>query len=509
MDADATTDMPVHVTFFKTFAADRLTTETVTLEQLRERVLNASARKKEKLPWLKLAIFGTKRTNKNSLRNDANIETITGCELDYDNEKVGFDDALRAVQAMHIHALLYTSPSHSPAAPRWRILAPTSKPLPPEMRAKLVARLNGSLKAECGIDVIAAHESFTLSQAYYYGWVMNKPELDHRAEVIAGDFIDERDDLEIFEPTGGASSEKEAAAGTEQAQSDNDQVHGFDTILTQMGDGGDRRGFNGPLSRAAASYVATYFEFLDEKKLKAILRDAIDRAPKNNTPERAESIKRYKSDSYLSDIINSAIKKFTESLPVKIEHFVADMATHGYIYLPTRQSWPASSVNARIRPVALLDKDGRPILDSKKKPKRLPASEWLDRHQPIEAVTWSPGDETIIKDRLFVKGGWIDHAGARALNLYRPPSIVSGDPKDIGLWRDHLYKIYPTDAEHLEKWMAHRVQHPEVKINHAIFLGGDQGIGKDTLLEPLKRAVGPWNFEEVSPHTIAGSTFNG
>jgi hypothetical protein len=47
MDADATTDMPVHVTFFKTFAADRLTTETVTLEQLRERVLNASARKKE------------------------------------------------------------------------------------------------------------------------------------------------------------------------------------------------------------------------------------------------------------------------------------------------------------------------------------------------------------------------------------------------------------------------------------------------------------------------------
>ena len=26
--------------------------------------------------------------------------------------------------------------------------------------------------------------------------------------------------------------------------------------------------------------------------------------------------------------------------------------------------------------------------------------------------------------------------------------------------------------------------------------GGAQGIGKDTLLEPAKHAVGPWNFAE-------------
>jgi hypothetical protein len=39
-------------------------------------------------------------------------------------------------------------------------------------------------------------------------------------------------------------------------------------------------------------------------------------------------------------------------------------------------------------------------------------------------------------------------------------------------------------------------------------LGGDQGIGKDTLLEPVKRAVGPWNFSEISPHHMLGR-FNG
>jgi hypothetical protein len=52
------------------------------------------------------------------------------------------------------------------------------------------------------------------------------------------------------------------------------------------------------------------------------------------------------------------------------------------------------------------------------------------------------------------------------------------------------------------------VQHPEVKINHAIVLGGPQGIGKDTSLEPVKYAVGPWNFMEVSPAHLIGR-FNG
>jgi hypothetical protein len=45
---------------------------------------------------------------------------------------------------------------------------------------------------------------------------------------------------------------------------------------------------------------------------------------------------------------------------------------------------------------------------------------------------------------------------------------------------------------------------PDEKINHAIVLGGPEGIGKDTLLEPAKRAVGPWNFCDVDPATVMG-----
>ena len=51
------------------------------------------------------------------------------------------------------------------------------------------------------------------------------------------------------------------------------------------------------------------------------------------------------------------------------------------------------------------------------------------------------------------------------------------------------------------------MQRPQEKINHALVLGGAQGIGKDTLLEPLKPAIGPWNFPQhiARPSCSAGS----
>jgi hypothetical protein len=52
------------------------------------------------------------------------------------------------------------------------------------------------------------------------------------------------------------------------------------------------------------------------------------------------------------------------------------------------------------------------------------------------------------------------------------------------------------------------VQRPQEKINHALVFGGAQGIGKDTLLEPAKHAVGPWNVSEVNPQHMLGR-FNG
>ncbi len=114
----------------------------------------------------------------------------------------------------------------------------------------------------------------------------------------------------------------------------------------------------------------------------------------------------------------------------------------------------------------------------------------------------------IIPNRLVAEGGWIERAGVSCFNLYRPPTIKPGDAAQAGPWLDHVKKVYPDDAPHIVKWLAHRVQHAETKLNHALVLGGKQGIGKDTIVEPVKRAIGPWNFSEISPQQTVGR-FNG
>ena len=58
------------------------------------------------------------------------------------------------------------------------------------------------------------------------------------------------------------------------------------------------------------------------------------------------------------------------------------------------------------------------------------------------------------------------------------------------------------------QWLAHRLQRPSEKINHALLLGGAQGIGKDSMLEPIKAGVGPWNWSDISPTAMLGR-FNG
>jgi hypothetical protein len=180
---------------------------------------------------------------------------------------------------------------------------------------------------------------------------------------------------------------------------------------------------------------------------------------------------------------------------VSIDDFRAYMPKHKYMFIPSRELWPASSVNSRVPPVALGDK-------------MVKASDWLDKHRAVEQMTWTPGEPMIIDDRLVSDGGWIERPGVHCFNLYRPPLAHSGAPALAGPWRDHLHRLYPVDAAHIEMWFAHRVQRPGEKINHALVLGGAQGIGKDTLLEPLKYAVGPWNFAEVSPAHLLGR-FNG
>jgi hypothetical protein len=195
---------------------------------------------------------------------------------------------------------------------------------------------------------------------------------------------------------------------------------------------------------------------------------------------------------------------------VSLDDFYAVMPSHSYIYTPTRETWPASSVNSRLPPMPVLDPTGKPVREEKTgEVKVISASKWLDHHHAVEQMTWAPGLPMLISNRLISDGGWIERNGVTCFNLYRPPIIKPGKATKAGPWLDHVQKVFgDADADHIVKWLAQRVQHPAEKINHALMLGGLQGIGKDTMLEPVKRAVGPWNFSEVSPQHMFGP-FNG
>jgi Family of unknown function (DUF5906) len=181
--------------------------------------------------------------------------------------------------------------------------------------------------------------------------------------------------------------------------------------------------------------------------------------------------------------------KSDNALP--IADFVAHSPDHTYIYRPTRETWSKTAVNSRVPPMA-----------GGKKP--ISASTWLDRNDAVAQRTWAPGEPEIITDRLISEGGFFPKPEARVFNLYKPPTIIRAAGA-IALWRDHLRLLWSDEADHIERWMAQRVQHPGVKINHALVLGGKQGIGKDFTLEPLKRAIGPWNVAEISPQAVLGN----
>ncbi len=183
-------DRAIAMTFFKSKTAEDKIEERYTARALASRIRTVTASRKDQLPWLKFARFGDQRTDKRSLRHDANVLGVTGIEADYDGGQIPLDEAVERLEKQGIAAIVYTSPSHTEAAPRWRVLCPLAAELPPERRGELLGRLNGLFGG------IFAGESWTLSQSYYFGSLNHNP--SHRVELIEGLPLDQHDDLDAI-----------------------------------------------------------------------------------------------------------------------------------------------------------------------------------------------------------------------------------------------------------------------------------------------------------------------
>ena len=178
-------------------------------------------------------------------------------------------------------------------------------------------------------------------------------------------------------------------------------------------------------------------------------------------------------------------------------HFRAALAQHGYWCLPTGTLWSAADIDRAF---------GKQRVDENDKGESIfvPTSKWLTQHARIDQFTWAPGEDVFLFDMMVAEAGLIERKGLTALNLYRGPRCAAGDAKAIQPWLDHVHKLYPDDADHIITWLAQRVQQPGVKINHVLVLGGAMRIGKDSILVPVRYAVGSWNFAEISPAELLG-----
>jgi hypothetical protein len=96
-------------------------------------------------------------------------------------------------------------------------------------------------------------------------------------------------------------------------------------------------------------------------------------------------------------------------------------------------------------------------------------------------VTYAAGESLLVhKDGLVYGNRWRDA---------RPD--VKGKGGDVTPWLKHCEKLIPDERErdHVFDMMACKVQHPNVKINHAVLHGGNEGRGKDTMWAPFIWAV--------------------
>lgn len=136
---------------------------------------------------VKLCTFGKRRTDKNSLRHDANVIAVHGIEGDHDSGEISPAEAVRRLERHHLRAVVVTSWSQRPAAPRWRVFAPLSRP-------HYIVGLNGALGG------VLTPESFACSQAFFIDYPAGGERLvlPTFGDSEEGIFIDDWDGLDEF-----------------------------------------------------------------------------------------------------------------------------------------------------------------------------------------------------------------------------------------------------------------------------------------------------------------------
>lgn len=178
---------------------------------------------------------------------------------------------------------------------------------------------------------------------------------------------------------------------------------------------------------------------------------------------------------------------------VPAEDFVYYGPGGTYLYLPTLDPWTGAAVNVAVSPINV---DGHVMK----------ATEWLKEKGCVTSLACDPSIEgRFAHDVNIVNGELVPNVGGRVLNTYRRPTIELGDPDKAGPFVDHVRRAAPRegDADQIFDYLAHLVRYPGVKLRFALIFGGEQGIGKDTIIEFCIPALGVWNVSNIAPSDLS------
>jgi len=168
------------------------------------------------------------------------------------------------------------------------------------------------------------------------------------------------------------------------------------------------------------------------------------------------------------------------------ERFAYLQDDDAYFDLSERREIARSTFNALFRHIPC-----KSIHDGKR---RVEASVCFDENRQqmgarcLIGVTYAAGEDVqVARDGLPYGNRWKD---AR-------PEVQAGD---VSMWLTHLERMIPEpfEREHVLDVLAYKLQHPDVKINHAILHAGRAGSGKDSLYAPFLWGIGGDKLVNVS-----------
>lgn len=131
-------------------------------------------------------------------------------------------------------------------------------------------------------------------------------------------------------------------------------------------------------------------------------------------------------------------------------------------------------------------------------------SPWTAKANAVMLYLQSP-HKTVCDGYTYLPGAprLLDDAGRRLLNRWSPgPKLLERKVSDdeIRPWLDHVAYIIsdPSERDIVLDFLAHLVQRKRPKANFAVLIGGEQGIGKSLMIEPIIQVLGPGNARSAS-----------